>query len=58
MWTYVDEDNTVVSRYCNTAGIRKKYHITRLKSIILPDYRNIQYKFLMLCSSWDIDLVS
>ena len=41
---------TVVSRYYDTAGIRKKYQY--------PDYRNIQYKFLLLCNGWDSDLVS
>ena len=43
------QTNTVVSRYYDTAGIRKS---------IIIDYRNIQYKFLILCNSWDIDLVS
>ena len=36
---------TVVSHYYDTAEIRKKVSL-------YPDYRNSQYKFLMLCSSW------
>ena len=41
---------TVVFCYCDTAGIRKKCHIIQTQ--------NIQSEFLMLFSSWDIDLVS
>ena len=44
MFKYHDVTYTVVSRYYDTVGIRKKYHI--IQTIV------------MLCSSWDIDLVS
>ena len=43
--------NTVVSCYNDTTGIKKKVSY-------YPDYQNIQYEFIMLCSGWDIDLVS
>ena len=35
-----------------------QYCWNKTKVSYYPDYRNIQYEFLMLCSSWDIDLVS
>ena len=35
-----------------------QYCWDKKKASLYPDYRNIQYKLLPLCNSWDIDLIS